>query len=438
MVVQSMTKTHLEEDEILAAKRRKHVPDEKGDRESIDNLSYHGNNAAWWIVPSFIIMNHVFAIYGLFFHRMASVDYRFFVWCGIMCFLSLLGITAGYHRLWSHRAYSANLPLRIFLMFIGSISFQGSAKWWVLRHRTHHRWTDTQYDPYDSTRGLWYSHFGWLLEKPKVNPMFKLVNMSDLSKDPVANWQSSMIGYPYVVMGLMLPSFIGYLYSDPWAGVFWLGIMARVISWHGIFAVNSLAHYVGDKKYQHDSSAKASLLVAIMSNGEGNHNYHHTFPKDFRHGITFFEWDPTKWFIMLAHELGMAYDLWETPEAMVKKCEIECDTAKLLAKKRTLQHTIGQPLQALSLPQWTSNANKLPVWNQSKFERESQDRLLILIDGFAVEIDHELLSEHPGGPGLLSAFRGKDATHQFYGKLNIHSAAAHIMVEERRVAKIAQ
>ena len=92
-----------------------------------------------WIVPTFIYFNHVFAVYGLFWDRMWNVDAAFKWWCLFFCFLSLLGITGGYHRLWSHRAFKASFSLRVFLAIIGCISFQGSIKWWVLRHRTHHR-----------------------------------------------------------------------------------------------------------------------------------------------------------------------------------------------------------------------------------------------------------------------------------------------------------
>ena len=83
-------------------------------------------------------------------------------------FINMLGITAGYHRLWSHGAFEAASSLRYFLAFLGSLSWQGSIKWWVVRHRLHHRFTDTPLDPYDSSRGLWYSHFGWLFEKVAV------------------------------------------------------------------------------------------------------------------------------------------------------------------------------------------------------------------------------------------------------------------------------
>jgi fatty-acid desaturase len=88
-----------------------------------------------------------------------------------------IGVTAGYHRLWSHRSYRAKLPLRIFLAVIGTISFQGSIKWWVLRHRIHHRFTDTEEDPYSVINGLWHAHIGWLLKKPKTYDKMDVIDV---------------------------------------------------------------------------------------------------------------------------------------------------------------------------------------------------------------------------------------------------------------------
>jgi fatty-acid desaturase len=98
--------------------------------------------------------------------------------------LNLLGITGGYHRLWSHGSYKAVLGLRIFLAIIGLMSFQGSARWWALKHRVHHRFTDTEFDPYDSNKGLLYTHIMWLFEAPPYNPKIKLINMRDIDADP--------------------------------------------------------------------------------------------------------------------------------------------------------------------------------------------------------------------------------------------------------------
>jgi stearoyl-CoA desaturase (delta-9 desaturase) len=97
--------------------------------------------------------------------------------------LRLVGITMGYHRLWSHRTYTARWPLRFILAILGTLSFQGSIKWWSERHRLHHRFTDSDHDPYDARRGFWFSHMGWIFQKPYYRKL-PLVDVSDLTKDP--------------------------------------------------------------------------------------------------------------------------------------------------------------------------------------------------------------------------------------------------------------
>jgi stearoyl-CoA desaturase (delta-9 desaturase) len=88
----------------------------------------------------------------------------------------------GYHRLWSHQSYKATFAVRAVLAFMGTMAFQGSIKWWCLRHRLHHRYTDTENDPYDATRGFWYSHMGWMFEKQKYKRL-ELIDKSDLVAD---------------------------------------------------------------------------------------------------------------------------------------------------------------------------------------------------------------------------------------------------------------
>lgn len=89
----------------------------------------------------------------------------------------------GYHRLWSHRTYEAAWPLRLILAIFGTMGFQGSIKWWSERHRLHHRFTDSENDPYDATKGFWFSHMGWIFQKPYY-PKLPIIDVSDLLRDP--------------------------------------------------------------------------------------------------------------------------------------------------------------------------------------------------------------------------------------------------------------
>eukprot|EP01084_Bolivina_argentea_P244778 409985_1 len=125
------------------------------------------------------------AVYGIC--TIQTFIWKVWVWAVIYYVWTGLGITAGYHRLWSHKSYEASIAVQYFLMLGGSGALQGSIKWWSLLHRAHHRWTDTDFDPYNIQRGFFYAHVGWLLlDNTRVN---KNVNIQDLKNNPIIRWQ---------------------------------------------------------------------------------------------------------------------------------------------------------------------------------------------------------------------------------------------------------
>lgn len=188
---------------------------------------------------------------------------------------------------------------------MGCLGFQGSIKWWVLRHRLHHRWTDSDSDPYNSKRGLFFSHMGWIFRKPKYEKL-KLIDRSDLDHDPVVNFQhdhyvslSLFLGFvlPYILSEFILKSNI----NSSLDGLIWAGFISRILIWHFTFLINSFAHYFGERLFDLDISARSNFLLAIFTGGEANHNYHHVFPKDYRNGPGYLDWDPSKWIIYILH-----------------------------------------------------------------------------------------------------------------------------------------
>ncbi|KAJ3062466.1 hypothetical protein HDU98_001684, partial [Podochytrium sp. JEL0797] len=138
-------------------------------------------NQTWWINGVFVAAAHVVALLTI---ALVTPKWQTVALTCASIVLGELGITMGYHRLWSHRAYTATVPLRVILAIMGTMGFQGSIKWWVLRHRLHHRYTDDSiHDPYSASRGFWFSHMGWIFEKPTYTRM-ALVDASDLNDDP--------------------------------------------------------------------------------------------------------------------------------------------------------------------------------------------------------------------------------------------------------------
>lgn len=196
--------------------------------------------------------------------------------------LSGLGITAGAHRLWAHRSYKAKLPLRIILMIFNTIAFQDAAMHWARDHRVHHKYSETDADPHNATRGFFFSHVGWLLcrKHPDVIEAGKKLDISDLKNDPVLRFQAK---YYLILMPLMcfvIPTMIPiYFWGETFKNAFFVATMFRYtfilnVTW----LVNSAAHKWGDKPYDLSISPSQNPTVAFFALGEGWHNYHHVFP----------------------------------------------------------------------------------------------------------------------------------------------------------------
>jgi stearoyl-CoA desaturase (delta-9 desaturase) len=241
--------------------------------------------------------------------------------------LTIFSISAGYHRLFSHRTYEAHPVLRFLLLALGAGAFQNSVLAWAADHRRHHARTDSDLDPYSATRGFWHSHIGWVLYK--ADPDIKPASVRDLERDPLCAFQHRY--YPWVAsaMGIGLPVLLGFLCGDPWGGFIVGGAVRLLFSYHVTFCINSLAHLVGKQPYSDRSSARDSFLTALLSMGEGYHNFHHTFPSDYRNGVRAHQWDPTKWTLRLLALVGLARNLRRTSRAAVMRARLRMDERRV-------------------------------------------------------------------------------------------------------------
>jgi stearoyl-CoA desaturase (delta-9 desaturase) len=186
-------------------------------------------------------------------------------WAVIYYFWTGLGITAGYHRLWAHKSYNASLPLRIWLAAMGAGAVEGSIRWWSRDHRAHHRYTDTNKDPYSVRKGLLYSHLGWMimLQNPK---RIGRTDISDLNEDPVVVWQHKNYIKCLVTMGLIFPSAVAGLCWGDWMGGFiYAGILRIFVVQQATFCVNSLAHWLGDQPFDDRNSPRDHVITALVT-----------------------------------------------------------------------------------------------------------------------------------------------------------------------------
>ncbi|KAL9709531.1 hypothetical protein Ac2012v2_007270 [Leucoagaricus gongylophorus] len=332
---------------------------------------------------------------------------------------SMLGITAGYHRLWSHRSYTASVPLRLFLLSGGSSAIQGSCLWWAKAHRSHHRYTDSDLDPYNSTRGLLWTHVGWILFKTELRTGAASVDISDLNKDPLVRWQHTWYFLLAMTWGLFVPILVsGYGWGDWKGGVCFVGAARLTLAHHSTFCINSIAHYLGSTPYDDQLSPRDHLLSALLTMGEGYHNFHHQFPMDYRNAYLWYQWDPTKWFIMTCSFFGMAKNLRVFSSNEIEKAMLTMELKRLKKTQEVLE--------------WPLKADALPVWSLDKFREESGARSLVVILGF-IHDTSSFLANHPGGEYLISLYAGKDATEVFFGGVYRHSNAAQNLLAMMRV-----
>ena len=253
-------------------------------------------------------------IYGLIQAIWTPLQLKTAIWAVIYYYMTGLGVTAGYHRLWAHTSYSATLPLRIFLALTGGGAVEGSIRWWARDHRAHHRYvlhvfvaaqytnifdryTDTDKDPYSVRKGLLYSHFGWMVMKQNPKRIGR-TDITDLNEDAVVRWQHRHYLKVVLFMGLGFPMLItGLGWGDWFGGFIYAGILRILFVQQSTFCVNSLAHYLGDQPFDDRNSPRDHVFTALVTLGEGFHNFHHQFPSDFRNAIRWYQYDPTKWLV---------------------------------------------------------------------------------------------------------------------------------------------
>ncbi|TFK23314.1 delta 9-fatty acid desaturase protein [Coprinopsis marcescibilis] len=366
-----------------------------------------------WFNVGVLTMTSILSIYGLYtvhYNRQTtlfSVAYYIFT-------------MLGYHRLWSHRSYNASLPLQLFLLAGGSSAVQGSCFWWARTHRSHHRYTDTDLDPYDSKRGLLWTHIGWMVFKSSLRS--GPADTSDLQKDTLIQQQHRHYFLFAAIFGFISPAIIpGLLWGD-WAGGLYFSAMLRLaVAHHSTFCINSIAHWLGSSPYDDKLSPRDHLLSAILTMGEGYHNFHHQFPMDYRNAFHWYQYDPTKWFIASCASLHLASHLRVFPENEVRKGVLTMKLKEL--KKR--QDGIRWPVASAELP--------ILNWEEFQSESHKDNQVLILVSGFIHNLT-SFLDAHPGGPRLLTANTGKDMSAAFFGGVYRHSNAAHNLLAMYRVA----
>lgn len=280
---------------------------------STDFSSFTRAPKRWDVIGMFIVTTGITAVAVPWYA--ATHGFDAFTWGMFALFASLnnLSITAGYHRLWSHRTYKAHPILRALLALGGAFALQNSILKWSSDHRRHHQYVDdNESDPYSANRGFWFSHMGWMLRDYPSAP-HDLSNVKDLEADPIVRFQHRFYLPLAVLLNFGLPIAIGALHGDILGALILVGFFRLIVCHHTTFFINSLAHIWGRQPYSKKNTARDNPLIAVLTFGEGYHNFHHAFPGDYRNAIRWWQWDPTKWLIRALSVVGLTRELRTVP-----------------------------------------------------------------------------------------------------------------------------
>ena len=284
-------------------------PDEPSQRYDVLSVFIGTGLTALLIVPW----------YGL------TYGYNSWLWLFFSIFVMWngLSITAGYHRLWAHKSYEAHFIVRLVFALGGALALQNSIKAWCSNHRNHHQYVDDVHkDPYPVRRGFWFAHIAWMFKDYAAAEVDES-NVRDLMKDPLVRIQHDHYWLLVFLTNAFIPFTLGWFAGDAVGGLLLVGIFRLVFCHHSTFLINSMAHYWGKQPYSDDNSSRDNSVIALLTFGEGYHNFHHAFQWDYRNGLYWYQFDPTKWLIRSLSSINLTYGLKRAAPERIEQCTVK-------------------------------------------------------------------------------------------------------------------
>ena len=262
----------------------------------------------------------------------------FAFWCGISpvaiiaCLaaysIRMFAITAGYHRLFSHRTFKTNRVFQFILAVLGASSAQKGPLWWAASHRHHHQHSDTDEDLHSpGVHGFWWAHVGWVLSHESDEA--DLETVKDLTAYPELVFLERYHYVPPLVLlggsylfGALLNHLFPILHTSGLQMMVWGALISTVCLYHGTFAINSLTHIFGRRRFQTSDQSRNSLLLALITLGEGWHNNHHRYPGSERQGFYWWEIDVTHYVLKALSWVGIVWDLRVPPKRIYEEAKL--------------------------------------------------------------------------------------------------------------------
>ena len=297
-------------------------------RFSFKQMYYDTLNLDWsqvlWDMVFCIVVFHLICLHGLYAAVTLEAKWQSIIYGAFLSYASGLGITMGTHRLWTHKSFKAVLPVRIVLMLMNTMAFQESIYLWCQNHRVHHKWSDTDRDFTNSRRGFFFAHMGWKMYKthPEVIKGRKMIDCSDLLADPVVKFQHDYYYYIALPVTFIIPTLIPYYFWNESLLIAFTGCscLRLAVTLHTTWCINSVAHLYGYKPYDKSLHAFENPWLGPWALGEGWHNYHHAFPRDYRASeIDGWTFNFTTKVIEFLAKYNLTYDLVTVTESHVER-----------------------------------------------------------------------------------------------------------------------
>ncbi|MBX3028230.1 acyl-CoA desaturase [bacterium] len=230
--------------------------------------------------------------------------------CMALFWLRMFGVTAGYHRYFSHRSYKTSRAFQFVLALFGTLAVQKGVLWWSANHRVHHKYSDQEGDLHSPLRdGFWWSHVGWILASDWEETLYDRI--PDMAKYPELRWLNEHYLVPPVALAVLL-----YLVG----GLTWLVwgfFISTTLLWHATFTINSLSHVYGSRRYETTDTSRNNVWLALLTMGEGWHNNHHRYMNSVRQGFFWWEVDVSFYILTALSWIGVVWDLHQPPKRLL-------------------------------------------------------------------------------------------------------------------------
>lgn len=382
-------------DDEVPTKQRSHVTRRFSEAANKDNSTktepknfYNNSDDAAWTIKDLVWKNifffvylHLGSFYGIYQILTGQCKLATILMAILLVHWGLLGITAGAHRLWSHKGYKATWQLKLILTFFNTIAHQNGIWVWVHDHRVHHKYQDTHADPHNAGRGLFFSHFGWLMvkERPEVDEKRRTIDMSDCIADPFVMIQKKYYWYIMPLVSIVLPTWIlCHFFGETLSAAWHVGFVLRhLYTLHDTFLINSYAHAVGSKPYDASIRPTDHRLLGIMTQGEGWHNYHHVFPWDYKTSeLGNYRYNISTAFIDFFAKIGWAYDLKTVSKETIQKRMARSGDFNVKYSEATVDDLMR--LQAAKHDEPTEPKELVWGWDDQDFDQEEKKSATIL------------------------------------------------------------